>query len=119
MAMLALPTNTKIYLAVEPVDMRKSFDGLCAIVIDNLQQNPLEGHLFLFRGKSGNRIKGLFWDRNGLVIFYKRLEKGHYKWPKNTLPSIEMTTIELSLLLDGIDFTKLKKLPKYDAVSAL
>ena len=59
MAMLALPTNTKIYLAVEPVDMRKSFDGLCAIVIDNLQQNPLEGHLFLFRGKSGNRIKAL------------------------------------------------------------
>ncbi len=119
MTMLALPTNTKIYLAVEPVDMRKSFDGLCAIVIDTLQQNPLEGHLFLFRGKSGNRIKALFWDRNGLVIFYKRLEKGHYKWPKNTASSIEMTTIELSLLLDGIDFTKLKKLPKHNATSAL
>lgn len=119
MAMLALPTNTKIYLAVEPVDMRNSFDGLCAIVIDTLQQNPLEGNLFLFRGKSGNRIKALFWDRNGLVIFYKRLERGHYKWPKNAVPSIAMTTVELSLLLDGIDFTKLTKLPKFTAVSAL
>ena len=109
----------KIFIITGRTDMRKSFDGLCAIVIDNLQQNPLEGHLFLFRGKSGNRIKALFWDRNGLVIFYKRLEKGHYKWPKNTVHSITMTSVELSLLLDGIDFTKLKKLPKYDAVSAL
>ena len=117
--MLALPTNTKIYLAVDPVDMRKSFDGLCAIVIDTLQQNPLEGHLFLFRGKGGNRVKALFWDRNGLVIFYKRLEKGHYKWPKDDCHSLEMTAIELSLLLDGIDFTKLKKLPKFNATSAL
>lgn len=117
--MLMLPTNTNIYLAIEPVDMRKSFDGLSAIVIDTLQQNPLEGHLFLFRGKSGNRIKALFWDRNGLVIFYKRLEKGHYKWPKNNGHSLEMTSVELSLLLDGIDFTKLKKLAEFNAVSAI
>ena len=117
--MFSLGSSHQYLLYRKPCDMRKSFDGLCAIVIDNLQQNPLEGHLFLFRGKSGNRIKALFWDRNGLVIFYKRLEKGHYKWPKNTVHSITMTSVELSLLLDGIDFTKLKKLPKYDAVSAL
>jgi transposase len=117
--MLSLPTHTRIYLAVAPVDMRKSFDGLCAIVMDTLKLNPLEGQLFLFRGKSGNRVKALFWDRNGLVIFYKRLEKGHFKWPKNNASSIEMTTVELSLLLDGIDFTKLKKLPEFNATSAL
>jgi transposase len=117
--MLALPSHTKIYLAVAPVDMRKSFDGLCAIVMDTLQQNPLEGQLFLFRGKGGDRIKSLFWDRNGLVIFYKRLEKGRYKWPCPNAHSLEITERELSLLLDGIDFTKLKKLPSFHALSAL
>ena len=117
--MMPLSPALRFFLYAHATDMRKSFDGLCAIVIDTLQQNPLEGQLFLFRGKSGNRIKALFWDRNGLVIFYKRLEKGHYKWPKNTASSIEITTIELSLLLDGIDFTKLKKLPKHNATSAL
>jgi transposase len=117
--MLSLPTHTRIYLAVAPVDMRKSFDGLCAIVIDTLKQNPLDGQLFLFRGKSGNRIKALFWDRNGLVIFYKRLEKGRFKWPQQNTSALEMTEQDLSLLLDGIDFTKLKRLPKFNATSAL
>ncbi len=68
-------------MAAAPIDMRRSFDGLCATVIEVLEQNPLEGHLFLFRGKRGDRIKALIWDRNGLAIWYKRLEKGKYRWP--------------------------------------
>lgn len=111
MVMMMLPTGTQIYLAVAPVDMRKSFDGLSAVVMDTLQQNPLAGHLFLFRGKSGNQIKALFWDRNGLVIWYKRPQK-------NTV-AMDLTELELPLLLDGIDFTKLAKLPHFNAVSAL
>ena len=65
-------------MAAAPIDMRRSFDGLCATVIEVLEQNPLEGHLFLFRGKRGDRIKALIWDRNGLAIWYKRLEAGTY-----------------------------------------
>ena len=115
--MLSLPPGTRIYLALAPIDMRRSFDGLSAAVIDTLQLNPLDGHLFLFRGKGGDKIKALLWDRNGLVIWYKRLEKGRFKWPQKTAPSIEISDQELALLLDGIDFTKLKRLPPFFADS--
>ena len=113
--MLTLPTNARIYLMVPPVDMRKSFDGLCVAVGEVMQLNPLQGHLFLFRGKSGDRLKAMYWDRNGLAIWYKRLEKGRFKWPSHDAPSFEITERDLSLLLDGIDFTRLKKLPDFHA----
>ena len=113
--MLTLPTNTRIYLALAPIDMRRSFDGLSATVIDVLNLNPLDGHLFLFRGKGGDKIKVLVWDRNGFVIWYKRLEKGRFKWPHKAVHSLEITAQEFSLLLDGIDFTKLKRLPNFNA----
>ena len=69
--MLRLAQGTRVFMAVAPIDMRKSFDGLCAAVIETLQANPLDGHLFLFRGKRSDRIKALIWDRNGLAIWYK------------------------------------------------
>ena len=84
-----------------------------------LNNNPLDGHLFLFRGKSGDRIKVLYWNRNGLCIWYKRLEKGRYKWPHKSAASLEIGTQDFALLLDGIDFTKLKKLPNFNAQFAL
>ena len=110
-----LPTDCRIFMVAEPVDMRRSFDGLCAGIFERLVAHPMTGHLFLFRGRSGDRVKALFWDRNGLCIWYKRLEKGRYKWPSANADSIEMTPLELSLLLDGIDFTRLRKLPAFDA----
>ena len=113
--MLRWPTDTRIYLALAPVDMRKSFDGLSAAVMEVLERDPLSGHLFLFRGKGGDKLKALYWERNGLVIWYKRLEKGRFKWPQRTQPALEITPQELSLLLDGIDFTKLKRLPAFHA----
>ena len=117
--MLKLPPNTRIYLAVTPIDMRRSFDGLCAIVMEVLQQNPMDGHLFLFCGKGGNRMKALIWDRNGFVLWYKRLEKGRFKWPRSVVHSLSISELELALLMDGIDFTKLKKLPVFKAQYAL
>lgn len=117
--MLTLPANTRIYLALTPIDMRRSFDGLNAVIIDVLQQNPLDGHLFLFRGKGGDKIKALMWDRNGFAIWYKRLEKGRFKWPTKAVHSLEISTQEFALLLDGIDFTKLKRLPTFHAQFAL
>ena len=99
--------------------MRRSFDGLCAAVTEVLQANPLEGHLFLFRGKRSDRVKALIWDRNGLAIWYKRLERGKYKWPSREAASIEISEQELSLLLDGVDFTRIRRLPAVHAQVAL
>ena len=117
--MLKLAPDTRIFMAVAPIDMRKSFDGLCAAVQEVLDQNPLDGHLFLFRGKRADRVKALIWDRNGLAIWYKRLEKGKYKWPSREAASIEISQQDLSLLLDGVDFTRLRRLPVFHAHAAL
>lgn len=117
--MLRLAQGTRVFMAVAPIDMRKSFDGLCAAVMETLQANPLEGHLFLFRSRRSDRLKALIWDRNGLAIWYKRLEKGRYRWPTRDAVSIEITEQELSLLLDGVDFTRIRRLPEVHAHVAL
>ena len=117
--MLRLAQGTRVFMAVAPIDMRRSFDGLCAAVTETLQANPLDGHLFLFRGKRSDRIKALIWDRNGLAIWYKRLERGRYRWPSRDAVSIEITEQELSLLLDGVDFTRIRRLPAVHAQAAL
>jgi transposase len=74
--MLKLPEDTRIFMAVKPVDMRRSFDGLCATITEALGGSPLSGDLYLFRGKRADRIKAIIWDRNGLAIWYKRLKRG-------------------------------------------
>ncbi len=116
--MLKLPSETRIFMGVASVDMHRSFDGLCATVTDVLASNPLEGHLFLFRGKRADRVKALYWDRNGLAIWYKRLEKDKYKWPAREDASVEISEQELALLLDRIDFTLLRRLPSVHAHTA-
>jgi transposase len=108
--MLKLPPDTRIFMAVAPVDMRRSFSGLCAIVNETLGANPVGGDLFLFRGKRSDRVKAMIWDRTGLAIWYKRLERGKYKWPSPDAVSIELTEHELALLLDGVDFTRIRRL---------
>ncbi len=117
--MLTLPPGTRIFMATAPIDMRRSFDRLRAAVVGMLEQNPLAGHLFLFRGKRGDRVKALIWDRNGPAISYKRLEKGRYKCPAGDAASLEITAQELSLPLDGIDFTRIRRLPVFHAHAAL
>lgn len=111
--MLKLPPDTRIFMAVAPVDMRRSFSGLCAIVTETLGANPVGGDLFLFRGKRSDRVKAIVWDRTGLAIWYKRLERGKYKWPSPKAASIELTEHELALLLDGVDFTRIRRLPPF------
>ena len=73
--MLSLPPTVRIFLCAAPADLRKSFDGLAALVRDFLGADPLSGHLFVFRNKNGDRLKLLFWDRDGLVIYYKKQEE--------------------------------------------
>jgi transposase len=117
--MLKLSAGTRIFMAAAPIDMRRSFDGLCAAVMEVLKANPLQGHLFLFRGKRCDRVKALIWDRNGLAIWYKRLEKGKYRWPVCDADSLEISEQELALLLDGVDFTRIRRLPTVHAEAAL
>lgn len=95
---------TKIYIAVEAVDMRKGFEGLYGLVRDQLGHDPLSGHLFLFSNRSKTRLKALVWDGSGLWICAKRLEKGRFRWPKaENTRSIVMRPEELAMLLNGLD----------------
>lgn len=79
--MLTLPPSTRVFVATKPTDMRRSFDGLLGLVRDFLGEDPFAGHLFVFRNRSGDRLKILWWDRDGLAIFYKRLEEVPSRFP--------------------------------------
>lgn len=114
--MLTLPPSTRVFVATQPADMRRSFDGLLAIVRDFLgHQDPLSGHLFVFRNKRGDRLKVLWWDRDGLALFYKRLEVGSFLIPDAPADArqLEMTAADLQLLLQGIDPAKVQRSKRY------
>jgi len=102
---LTLPSSVRVHLAAEPVDLRRGHDGLCAIVRSKWGLNPFDGHLFVFLGRRLDRVKILAWDRNGFVLYYKRLSKGHFRMPKIAAGTerVEMDATTLAMLLDGID----------------
>ena len=99
--MLSLPAALHIFLAVEPADMRNGFDGLARLVRDVIREDPLSGHLFVFRNRRRDRVKILDWDRDGLALWYKRLEKGTFRWPQAGEPSIALSGAQLMELLAG------------------
>lgn len=99
---MMLPVGVRIFVASEPADLRRSFDGLAAMVRGVIGQDPLAGHLFVFRNRTGDRAKVLFWDRTGFVLWYKRLENGVFHFPASQDGSIELDATQLRLLLDGI-----------------
>ena len=101
--MLSLSPATRIFVALEPVDLRQSFNGLHARVQSVLSQDPLSGHVFLFTNKHRNRLKLLYFDGSGLWVCAKRLEKGTFGWPKGDGPSGCLRPEELSLLLHGLE----------------
>lgn len=113
--MISLPPTVKIFLATEPADMRKSFDGLKALVEEFLGNDPLSGHLFVFRNRRGDRLKILYWDRDGLAIWYKRLEAGTFVFPQadEAGASVEVPPAELAMLLDGVDLASVKRRKRY------
>jgi transposase len=100
---LTIPPSVHIFLASQPADMRWSFDRLAAMTKEVIGQDPLSGHLFVFRNRRGDRIKILFWDRSGYCLWYKRLEKGVFKFPDSNAKSIEVEAATLALILEGID----------------
>jgi transposase len=102
--MLALRDEVKIYLAIEATDMRKSIDGLLAVILTEFNDKPQTGNLYLFHNKSGDKVKCIFWDRNGYVIYYKRLETGKFKIKPRTDKRAVLNHAQLSWLLAGLDF---------------
>jgi transposase len=102
--MIALPANTRIWIAAGVTDMRRGFTGLSAQVQMALEQQPLSGHVFVFRGRRGDLIKLLWFDGDGLCLFAKRLERGRFIWPKAESGTVSLTRAQLSMLLEGIDW---------------
>ena len=103
--------GVRIFLYVPPADMRKGFDSLAALVREHLRADPLSGHLFLFVGRSKDRIKILHWDSDGYALWYKRLEEGTFRLPaaKHVGASVELKASELAMLLSGIDLASVKR----------
>ena len=103
--MFAIGPATRIYLAAGATDMRKGFEGLYGLVRDQLQLQPLSGHIFIFSNAPRNRLKLLFWDGSGLWVCAKRLEKGRFRWPPARAGEnkVELSPEEMALLLGGID----------------
>lgn len=110
--MLTLPSSVRIFLATEPVDMRKSIDGLSGLVTTLLHQDPLSGYLFVFRGRRNDRVKILVWDRSGFWLLYKRLEKGRFHFPAAGVGSQEIESTHLALLLEGLDVEMASRAPR-------
>ena len=123
--MLTVSRTTRVFLAIEPTDMRKGFDGLFALVENVIQEDPFSGHLFVFRNRRRDRLKLLWWDRDGLAIFYKRLERGGFQFPTDASAGkknqqngnterCEIRSDELAMLLEGIDLSSVKRRKRFE-----
>ena len=113
--MLSITTGTRIFFAAGATDMRKGFNGLQGIVTSVLEQDPLSGHLFLFVNRRRDKLKILYWDGDGLAIWYKRLEQGSFQLPKVAThhSSAEIRSDELTMLLRGIDLSSVRRRKRY------
>ena len=124
--MIALVQSLKVFLCTQPTDMRRSFDGLGGLAVNVMKHDPLTGHLFVFRNRSRDCIKILYWDQDGLAIWYKRLEKGTFQFPcdlessrsqrEDSKPasSLEISVSDLSMLLQGIDLTSIQRRKRFE-----
>ena len=112
-------TGVRIFLCTQAADMRRGFDGLGEMVRSSLGRDPLEGSLFVFRSRGGDRLKILYWDRDGYALWYKRLEEGTFGFPRvvqeglEGTASIEVKSSELAMLLEGIDLRSVKRMSRF------
>jgi transposase len=118
--MIGLAHGVKVYLCTAPADMRRGFDGLSAMAQSLLKQDPLSGHLFVFRNRNRDKLKILYWDQDGLAIWYKRLEQGTFQFPTDgkakdeVAAGVEISNSDLSLLLGGIDLRSARRRKRYE-----
>ena len=129
--MLSLPLPVRIYLCLEPADMRKSFDGLAALVQNHLGADPLSGDLFVFRSRRGDRVKLLYWLGDGLAIWDRRLEEGTFAFPRAAGEKglswsravgehgLEIRAADLALLLEGVDLGSVRRHKRYRRPAAV
>ena len=103
--MLSLPPSVRVFVCTTPTDMRKSFDGLCALAQSVLKQDPFSGHLFVFLGRRRDKMKILYWDRSGFCLVYKRLEEGTFWMPERA----EIGARELLMVLEGLDAAEVRE----------
>ena len=118
--MIHLPASVRVYLCLTPTDMRRSFDGLHALVRDHLQLDAFAGHLYIFSNRRRDRLKVIYWDRDGFAIWAKRLEEGSFAIPAGEPDStrIEITTEELGAVLSGIDLPQATRRRRYRRTAA-
>ena len=113
---LTLPSSVRVYVATAPTDLRKSFDGLAALVTSVFGRDPVSGHLHVFYNKRGHLVRVLFWDRTGYCVLSKRLAQGRFKVVDQAAsgePYVEMDGMELSLILEGIDLSGAKRMKRW------
>ncbi len=113
--MLSLSPAVKLWYCPDPVDMRLGFDGLFALVRNRLDADPLSGHLFIFRNRSADRLKVLYWGGHGLCLWCQRLEAGRYHFPEAFAgcPRLELTPGQFHMILDGIDLSRVKRFKRF------
>jgi len=111
--MLSLPPSVRVFVCLAAMDMRRSFDGLAAAAEHVMQQDPLSGHLFVFRSRRGDRVKILYWDRDGYALWYKRLESGVFRFPTGSSGGLEVSAVDLALILEGIDVSGVKRTKRF------
>jgi transposase len=107
--MMTLPPSVRVFLAMEPADMRCSFDRLAQLAKDVIKESPLSGHLFCFKSRASDRVKILWWSPGGYCLFYRRLEKGVFRFPDGQGKSVEISARDLTMILEGIDLSSAKR----------
>jgi transposase len=120
--MLTLPATVRIYMAAEPLDLRRGFDGLAAATRQIIREDPLSGHLFCFVNRRGNRLKVLLWQPSGYLLLFKRLERGRFKLPHAPLPGrrhLEMESADLALMMEGIDLRGARRRKRWSPSNSL
>lgn len=112
--MLRLTENTRIYVASSAIDCRKAINGLAALVVEQFEMAPNDGSVYVFYNRAADRVKCLFWDKNGFVLYHKRLERGRFKLGKSADDSYTITHQQLDWLLAGLDFKLMAEFPQLD-----
>jgi transposase len=116
--MLRLPASIRIFLCAQAADMRRGFDGLALMTQSIVGEDPLSGHFFVFRNRRGDRLKILYFDRDGYALWYKRLEAGTFRFPPAQGGRIEIDHATLTMILEGIDATKITRRRRFALTSA-
>lgn len=111
--MFSVPGSVRVFLATAPVDLRRGFDGLAGLTREIVEEDPVSGHLFAFRNRRGDRMKVLFFASGGLCLFYKRLERGTFRWPASEGARLEIEAGDLGLILEGLDLSRLRRQPRW------